>query len=200
MKTKFTLKMAAAWIACLGLLSPAAVFGQAPQSSPTKIAKVRDIALSQGNVLTGQVVDSLGNRLANLPVTVQRNGQAMQLVTDAAGRFRATGLPGGVYTVSAAGNRSVCRVWSNQTAPPVASKGLLLVGNDAVVRGQCNNGCGPATGCGPGYSSCDPCVAGQGYGGAGQGLLGLLANPWFVTASVAAAVAIPLAIDDDDAS
>ncbi|MEM7312502.1 MAG: carboxypeptidase-like regulatory domain-containing protein [Planctomycetota bacterium] len=192
MKTKFSMKMAITWIACLGLLSPTAVFGQAPQSSNS--VTVRDIALAKGNVLTGQVVDSQGNRLVNQPVTIQRDGtQALQLTTDAVGQFRATGLPGGVYTVSSAGNRGVYRMWSNQTAPPVAAKGLLMVGNDAVVRGQCFNGCGPTGGC-------DPCMAGQSYGTAGQGLLGLLANPWFVTAAVAAAVAIPLAIDDDDAS
>jgi hypothetical protein len=34
----------------------------------------------------------------------------------------------------------------------------------------------------------------------GGGMLGWLANPWVLAAVVAAAIAIPLALDDDDAS
>jgi hypothetical protein len=67
----------------------------------------------------------------------------------------------------------VYRLWAEQTAPPAANDGVLVVHGDDAVRGN----------------SCNPC---------GGGLLGVLANPWVLAAIVAAAIAIPLALDDDD--
>jgi hypothetical protein len=191
MKTTHALKMAVVWTACLGLLSPTAVFGQTPQPNNPTSPQIRDIALTQGNVLNGQVVNAQGYRMANATVAIARDGmQTLQLSTNAMGQFQATGLPGGVYKIAGGGSEGVYRLWASRTAPPSATTGLLLVGDAGVVRGQCGDACG----------QCGPCVAGQSFGGPGQGLLGLLANPWFVTAAVAAAVAIPLSIDDDDAS
>lgn len=68
------------------------------------------------------------------------------------------------------------------------------VAYEDTCGGGCGGGCGGA--CGGGFGG----GAGGFLGGGGGGILGLLSNPWVIGAGVAAAIAIPLALDDDDAS
>jgi hypothetical protein len=235
---RFTLVLA--WIACAGMISPISVFGGQPVAPQQ--TRIQDVALNSGT-FAGQVVDHQGAAIAGAAVTVGQPGAAaVSTVTDASGRFEVANLAGGVYQITAADTISVCRIWAENSAPPVATDGLLVVSNSHVVRGQCNtcntgggyvagapveggyvvNGpmqggpmqggpvqggyvdggyidggaCGPA--CGPACADCGP-VAGGGRGG----VVGIISNPWFVGAVIAAAIAIPLAVsdnDDDDAS
>jgi hypothetical protein len=215
---RFTLVMA--WIACAGMISPISVFGGQPAQQQSRI---QDIALNSG-ALAGQVVDQQGNAIAGTAVAVGQDGRPVsKAVTDEYGRFEITNLTGGVYHVASAGTVSVCRVWSEAAAPPVATDGLLVVSNNHVIRGQapcntCNTGGyaagppadggyvvnGPVDG---GYvdgGACGPVCCPEPYGGGGGGALGFISNPWFVGAAIAAAIAIPIAVsnsdDDDDAS
>jgi hypothetical protein len=133
---------------------------------------VTDVALGQGGALTGKIVDRQGASQANAEVRVIQQGQVVATAqTDARGEFHVADLRGGVYQIETAQGSGVYRLWATQTAPPSANDGVLVVHDDAVSRSQ--NG-------GPG------------------GLLGVLANPWVLAAIVAAAIAIPLALDDDD--
>jgi len=81
--------------------------------------------------------------------------------------------------------------------------------------GAACNGAGYGSGYGAGYGGAGYGAGGGGFaggGGAGGGLFGgaggggifggagLLSSPWIIGAGVAAAIAIPLALDDDDAS
>lgn len=139
------------------------------------IAKVRDVALQSAGVLHGQVVDAQGVPQAQAEVVAVQNGKTLAVAqTDAAGHFALADMSGGVYELQTASNTDVYRLWAPRTAPPAAQDSVLLVSDQNVVLGQ------------------------QGAGSS----LGWLANPWVLAGIVAAAIAIPLALanDDDDAS
>ena len=109
-----------------------------------------------------------------------KNGKEIaRLETDQRGRFAVNGLKGGVYQVATVGQQGVYRMWAPRTAPPVAKKGLILVSGD-VVRGQ---------GYGPGPSGPFSTVTGW-----------ISQHPLMTAGIIATAIAIPLAIDDDDGS
>jgi hypothetical protein len=108
--------------------------------------------------------------MPQVPVLVMSQGKEVgRAETDASGGFAVRGLTGGVYTVATPIGGSVYRAWSPRTAPPAAVTSALIVPDQNIVRGQW-----------------------------GTGALGWLANPWVLAAIVAAAIAIPLALDDDD--
>lgn len=199
-----------AWIACVGMVSPAAVFGE--QSVVNTASRVHDVALSTGGTLCGQVVDQQGNAVSNVPVSIVGDSTQAQVQTDGDGRFQAA-VTGGTYQVAAGGSVLALRAWSENTAPPVATEGVLVVCDSNIVRGQCNT-CNngpvagppmaggymvgpPAAACG---DVCGPPVCGPapGCGTCGGGFLGFISNPWVVGAVVAAAIAIPLAVANDD--
>ncbi len=152
-------------LACLGMF--VGQFARAAQPLVT------DVALAQGGILNGKVVDRQGAAQARVAVHLVRDGEMVAASeTDAQGEFHVAGLRGGVYQVETSQSVGVYRLWAEQTAPPAANEGILIVNGDDAVRG---NQCGP-----------------------GGGVLGFLANPWVLAAIVAAAIAIPLALDDDD--
>ena len=153
----------------------------------------RDVALQSGGVLSGQVVDAQGAPVIQTPVSIQFSGKEIaRVVTDNTGKFSVSSLNGGVYQITAAGKMDFYRCWAPNTAPPAAQQGLMLISDSELVRAQnCGSGvcCGSAVGCGSG------CCAG------GGGMIGWMANHPVITAgAIGAAIAIPLATDDDNGS
>ena len=163
----------AASLACLVMVfSPVAALAEDAQPS-------RDIVLQQGNVLSGQVIDSEGSIQSMTLVTVENHeAEVARVRTDDQGRFSVTGLPGGVYKVASRGQESVYRMWAPNTAPPVAQQGLTMVVGKDVVRGQYGYAPGPFTSIGQWCAD----------------------HPLMCAAAVGAAIAIPIAVaaDDDD--
>lgn len=168
--------------ASLGLFVPQMAYGVSPGgASPSgtpvirEAVPVQDVALQPDGVLRGQVLDGQGQPVANGAVAVAQQGKLVtRTQTDEQGRFAVAGLRGGLYQVATAQGGGVYRVWTAEAAPPVAKNAALIVNDATVVRGMQ-----------------DRC---QG------GVLGFLGNPWVLGAIVAAAIAIPLCLDDDDAS
>jgi len=168
-----TLRATAVALACTGMLIQPMAMAATPQTAP-----VTDIALRDGGMLVGQVMDSQGAIMAKVPVALIQNGKEIaRLETDQRGKFAVKSLKGGVYQVATVGQHGVYRMWAPRTAPPAAKKGLMLVSGD-VVRGQ---GYGPAPS-GP-FSSITGWIS---------------QHPLMTAGIVATAIAIPLAIDDDD--
>jgi hypothetical protein len=100
------------------------------------------------------------------------------VVTNAEGAFSAAGLKGGVYELSTPTSRGVYRLWAPRTAPPAARQGVMLVSGPETVLGQY----GPPPSQGP-------------FGTA----MGWISEHPFITAGiVATAIAVPLALQDDD--
>ena len=136
MRIKETLQYACAWLACLGVLSPTAIFGAAPEAQ-TATHTVKDVELSATGCLTGQVLDQQGNGLAGVTVSLLQQGQpAGQAVSAANGSFAIDNLTGGTFQMIAGNQVNSCRAWTATTAPPAATDGVLLVLPASVVRGQ----------------------------------------------------------------
>jgi hypothetical protein len=107
-----------------------------PRSEQGKL-KIADVALAEGGILNGQVVDSQGVGMPGRLVSLQQRGtEVVRTRTDDEGRFAASGLSGGTYLVSTDGVIGPVRAWAPATAPPIASDGLLLVPHTQTVRGQ----------------------------------------------------------------
>lgn len=155
-------------LAAVGLCFPSAAIAATAPAKP----KVMDVALLEGNVLVGQLVNTAGGPMADAKVMMQGKDQsAVALKTNKEGVFAVKGVPAGVYSLASKDTQGVYRLWAPKTAPPNAQKGALLVSGNEVARGQ--------------YA---------------RGLRNMLANPWIVAGIVACAVAIPVAIHNSNHS
>ncbi len=138
-----------------------------------------DVVLQDKGVLVGRIVDLQGVALVKTPVSLQTGGKEVaRVMSDEKGHFQAEGLKGGVYQVASTGHQGVYRLWAPKTAPPAATQGLSIVSQPTdVVRGQYGGG------------------GGSPFSAAGQWIA---AHPIMTAGAVAAAIAIPIALDDDD--
>jgi len=144
---------------------------------------VVDVALQNEGVLHGQIMDKQGQPLSDIKIQVLSASADKQWQTqsDAKGQFQLTGLSGATYHLQVGEHVQLLRAWSAGTAPPSATKGLLIVQNSDVILAQ----------------NCGSPVCGSAVRKAKHPL----ANPWIIGGLVAAAIAIPVAIhnaDDDD--
>ena len=121
-------------VAVLGICLPQPLLASTPaKQSPVVV----DVALGQGGVLLGQVVDPSGAPKPNVPVSLKlRDRELAKAKTDAKGYFAFSGLRGAVYQVVAAKGVGSYRAWAERTAPRTAEKGALVVSGQDVVRGQ----------------------------------------------------------------
>ena len=166
------LQFCAIAIACLGMILPAPVIQAAGVEAGSRdeavewVARAVDVALRDGGILVGQAVDTTGNPLSEVPVSVwQSDREVAKAATNQAGWFVVKGLQNGTYQIVAGPAGGVYQLWTPNTAPPSARQSALVVAGGPRVRGQ-------------------------------QGPLGhwLCCNPWILAGIVAAAVAIPVGI------
>ncbi len=166
-----SLKFAVAALSCLGMLLSPTAMAAAPVAAPS------DVALGDGGVLVGQIVDAQGAAVAMATVTLADHQQEIARVrSDEEGKFSVPSLRGGVYRISSRGQDAMYRLWAPNTAPPAAQQGVTLVVGDDVVRGQYGNSPGP-------------------FGSMAQWVAD---HPLITASAIAAAIAIPIALDDDD--
>jgi hypothetical protein len=157
-------------LAVAGLCLPPVV-----SAEPAPAPAVSDIALADGGVLHGQVIDLQGGNNVGVPVSVRsQNQEIARAVTAKDGRFSVQGLHGGVYQVAAGQGQGIYRLWAANTAPPASQ-------NSAIVYTQ-------------------NCPGGGGGAGGGGGLKMLLANPIVITGLVATAIAVPVALSNSGSS
>lgn len=96
-----------------------------------------DVALREGGVLTTRVVDSLGNPIAGEQVFIEFKGkQVASSVSDHDGLVAISGLRPGLHAIVTPMGTTVCRLWSEGTAPPSAVSLPAVVSDSEVVRGQ----------------------------------------------------------------
>ncbi len=166
--------------ACVNLLASGSM-AQQPVARP----QVADVALAEGGVFSGKVVDAQGAPIPQAAVALHQAGKPVATsTTNAEGVFAVQGLRGGLYQVIAGNGVVAYRLWAPRTAPPTANRSALIVTGDEILAGQ---QCG---------SICPP---GPDMPRGGGGVLGWMQrNPLLVGAGIAAAIAVPLAIDDDD--
>lgn len=182
MKILVTQRIAAA-MACFGMLIQPAL-ASAPIVESAQAPAVADVALGNGGLFVGKVVNAQGAPLAKVAVSMHQAGQEVATTTtDAEGVFAVQGLRGGLYQVVSEGGVVSYRLWAPNTAPPAANQSALIVTGGDVVNGQQY--------CPPAAPACPPS-----HGG---GILGWMReHPILVAAGVATAIAVPLALADDD--
>lgn len=173
MKIRVAQRLAAA-IACVGLIAPPSAF-----AGTAATPAVADIALGEGGVFVGKVVNAQGAPIAGTTVSLRQGGaEIVSTVTDAEGVFAAQGVRGGQYQVVAEEGSVVYRLWSPGTAPPAANQSALIVTGSEIVNGQ--------------Y------VEHPGHHRGGGLVEWVKRHPILVGTGIAAAIAIPLAVADDD--
>jgi hypothetical protein len=205
--TRARLQSMAAAAACLGMLiSPTATAAPAGHAGA-----VIDVALGEGGVLAGQVVDAQGAPLAGTAVSVRSGGRdVLQAATNERGEFATAGLKGGVYEVVAGQHRGVYRLWAPRTAPPSANRAIMVVSGE-VVRAQYSPPSPQAVLQTPipGYIETVPYGPAPGpMGPAGPGPMKksvhwMKNHPWITAGVIARAIAVPVSVsefDDDPAS
>ena len=171
-----SLKFAAAALSCLGMLLSPMAMAAAPLAAPRSAAP-SDVALGDGGVLVGHVVDVQGVAVAMATVTLADHKQEIaQVRADQEGKFSVPSLRGGVYRISSRGQDAMYRLWAPHTAPPVAQQGVILVVGGDVIRGQYGKSPGP-------FASMAQWVAD---------------HPLITAAAIGAAIVIPIALDDDN--
>jgi hypothetical protein len=169
MKRVCRLQLALAILAAVGILLPRPLVAGTFGTAAESTASVQDIALDAAGNLHGEVLGQDGRGAEGVAVHMVQNGQEVATaITDAQGEFEIAGLRGGVYQMVTANGGGVYRVWSYRAAPPAAGPGVMLIESPDVVRGQ------------------------------GPPIMQFLTNPWVLGGIAAAAIAIPLALDDDD--
>lgn len=160
----------AAAAASVLIVLPQLALAAAPETRTVDVALQR-APHTGASVLAGQLLNAEGAPQANQQVAVYTNHQVVaKSQTNEQGVFAVQHLTPGVYTVQAGEAIGNYRVWDAQVAPPAAQPAVLMV-NGPVARGQM-----------------------------GGRILNAMGNPWVLGGIVAAAIAIPIALDDDDAS
>jgi len=167
-------RTAVVW-ALIGTVIPqqllAAPAGAIQSSQENGEASIDDIALDMHGKFHGQVLRESGAAASDVTIHVLKNGREVTNVsTNEEGRFEISGLRGGVYQFMTGESGVMYRVWAPRTAPPAAKPVALLVDDHGLIRAQ------------------------------DHPVLNFLTNPWILGVGVAAAIAVPLALDDDDAS
>ena len=152
---------------------PARAQAPPPSSAKTEPAPAKtliaDVSLHDGGKLYGMVVDAQGIPMPGANVTISQAGKVVgRAQTDALGQFSSGALRGGVYQVATGSGVTTLRVWEASAAPPSARAVALVVGSSTVVRGQ------------------------RPYGSL------MYANALVLGAIIAAAIAIPIAINNSN--
>ncbi len=152
---------------CLQLLIPQGVsHAEEPHDSLPIRKEIRHVRLDK-NSLHGVLVDQAGRGVPDAPVLIGQGGKLIfELRTNEQGRFVQESIAPGIYQVVTHAGGAVYHVWNSDAAPEGAKAGIIEQVDPKVARGA------PA-----------------------GSLLALLTNPIFLALLVAAAIAIPLAID-----
>lgn len=151
-----------------------------------------ECALAADRSFSGRLVSRSGRPVAGAQVLLLTSGlKAVATKTDRDGRFVFHRLRTAGYVLRVGTQSLQVRIWDAHIAPPSAREQLLLVSDGDVIRAQYEAGW-QSDEC----VSCEPPYPGH-FGGVFQRIL---CNPWIVGAGTAAAIAVPLGTDDDDAS
>ena len=195
MKPRHLQHRAICWAAFIGILAPAGFVAATEDSlsppaqnievlqstaacPPAGAFTISDVALASGGLLTGQVRDKHHRPESGVEIRLQSGTQTIALTqTDSNGVFAVAGLHGGMHQIVTGDSVHNCRLWVSGTAPPNAVENVQIVPGSGLIRGQW----GPP----PGNRFLQQAKVWS-------------TNPFVVGGVVAAAVAIPVAINNAD--
>ena len=192
MKLRQRLRVALALATCTGWMTPPSLPLMAAENAGGT-SLIPDVQLDVAGHLHGRLTNADGRPLARSLVQLRQQSTVVaSAATSSTGEFELPAPHGGLFMLAAGGSSQPVRCWTLPAAPPHALPQLHVV-QGPVQRGQ---GC-TATSCtGTCGGTCDACTGG-GFAG---NCLGFLMNPIVVGTAIAAAIAIPLALDNDNAS
>lgn len=173
-------KRVVAAMLCAAICMQQAVFAAQPKFTVVEGVKVyqgiQNLVLDANGSLNGAIVDVNGQPVEGAIVVIgQQTEHVATVKTNERGEYSYNGLTPGVYQVASFAGLRTFRVWNAGTEPQDAVKGAIDATDSKTFRGQCDER------------------------GGDEGLcLRLLKSPLVWTAVIAAAIAIPLALDDDD--
>jgi hypothetical protein len=126
MGNRSVIRGVAIFLAVLGMCVPELALAAPTPATPAAPAVV-DVALANGGVLHGQLIDLQGGNATGVPVSVKaKNKEIVRTVTAKDGHFTIPGLRGGVYQVAAGKGQGVYRLWTAKAAPPSAQKNAIV--------------------------------------------------------------------------
>ena len=124
----------AVWSVLLGFCLPASALAADPPLS--RSPAVVDVALRDGGMLYGQVVDPQGNAVSDTPVALSYDNREIgRSRSDTHGTFAFQDLRGGVHRVAAADGLQTYRLWAPGTAPPTAQPTVQFVAHRTTAPG-----------------------------------------------------------------
>ena len=171
-------------LSCLSVVSSGIPALHAAPPAPRQDSVSQDVRLDNQGRMRGQLVDRQGNPQPNSLVVLQAQGEQLsQVQTNQQGNFTFDGLRGGIYQVVGSDTEGIYRVWTYKSAPPASRDTVLLVRGD-TLRGQ--------TCCRPNRQM------GIGAGHYGGAIMRSLNNPWLFGTAIAAGIAVPIIITNND--
>ena len=135
-----------------------------------------DVALQDDGEFRGIVQRVTGEPAAEAQFVVYDQQQLIaEGTTDRHGRFALPGVQGGLYkvawkTADGESGAMACRLWAAGSGPPLANQTPIMASQPTTIRGQRP----------PAKPWC------------------WIANPWVAAGLITAAIAIPIALSDDD--
>lgn len=154
-----------------GLFSSRVATAASPAGDTAQTGLVQDVALQEGGVFNGSLVDGKGSPISAANLTLLRDNNPLSVAkTDQQGKFAFKGLQGGIYQLTAPNTFRVYRLWAEGTSPKNASQVAHVVAGQDVARGQT--------------------TAGR--------VKKIITSPLGITAIVATAIAVPVALHNSD--
>lgn len=178
----FVTRFFVVFMVCLVSLPVGIVRADKPTASTdsAEAMKTVDVALDSQGRLQGQVLDAAGEGQAAAFVHLYgADGKPVTSNSNDEGRFAYAGTRPGVYFLQAGNTTQVCRIWEAAAAPPSAVPSVFIVGDADATRAQMQ-----------------PTLLNRVV----QKTKRALTNPLVVAGVIATAVAIPVAIHNDDDS
>lgn len=110
-------------------------------SAATKPSPIVHVALTQNNLLRGQLVMRGGQPKSRVDILVSSGQDVIcRTTTDDQGIFAVKVERGGVYVLSDGETSAVAVAWTKQMAPPSAKDGVLMVSDESVSRANLSSG------------------------------------------------------------
>lgn len=142
-RTKFLSLAFTLTAVCSGLASTVSGDDGLARTLPASATPAAGVALRDGGVLFGQLLDAQKQPIANQEVRILSQGRlVIAIKTNAHGQFGVRGLRGGVHTIESTTSRQTVQLWAPGTAPPSADRIAVMVAGqeniarDPVIRAQ----------------------------------------------------------------